>query len=125
MKRRVLLPLGALLLCSFGLAASKDQTFQGEIMDPQCAMDGTHAGMAKKVGMGGMDLNDPKARKMCSEICIKMGGKYVLYDASSKKVYELDDQNKAKQFAGQNVKVSGTLDKLGEKIHITNIEPGS
>jgi hypothetical protein len=125
MKRHVLLPVGAVLLCSFSFAAPKDETFKGEIMDPQCAMDGSHAGMLKKVGLGGKDPNDPITKKTCTEICIKMGGKYVLYDAASKKVYQLDDQTKVKQFAGQNVKVTGTLDKAGEKIHMTSIEPGS
>jgi hypothetical protein len=125
MKLHVLLSLCAVLLCCLISAASNGETFKGEIMDPQCAMNGSHAGMLKKVGLGGMDPNDPKTKKMCSETCIKMGGKYVLYDAASKRVYQLDDQTKVKQFTGQNVKVTGTLDKAGEKIHITNIEPGS
>lgn len=125
MKQYALLPLCAVLLCCLISAASNSETFKGEIMDPQCAMDGSHVKMLKKVGLGGKDPNDPATRKMCTETCIKMGGKYVLYDAASKKTYQLDDQNKVKQFAGQNVKVTGTLDNAGEKIHITNIEPGS
>jgi hypothetical protein len=125
MKVYVLLPLSVVLLCCFISAAANSETFKGQVMDPQCAMDGTHIGMLKKVGLGGKDPNDIVTKKMCSEICIKMGGKYVLYDAASKKVYQLDDQTKVKQLAGQNVKVTGTLDKAGEKIHITNVEPGS
>jgi len=125
MKRHVFLLSSTVLLCSFSFAAPKDETFKGEIMDPQCAMNGSHVGMLKKVGLGDKDPNDPITKKMCTETCIKMGGKYVLYDAASKKVYQLDDQTKVKQFTGQNVKVTGTLDKAGEKIHITNIEPGS
>jgi len=125
MKRHLLLPLTAVLLFSFGFARPADQTFNGEIMDPQCAMDGSHARMVKKVGLGGKDPNDPAVKKMCSDICIQMGAKYVLYDAAAKKTYQLDDQGKVKQFAGQNVKVTGTLDKAGEKIHVTGIEPGS
>jgi hypothetical protein len=54
-----------------------------------------------------------------------MGGKYVLYDAASKKVYQLDDQTKPQQFAGQNVKITGTLDESSETIHVTDIAPGS
>jgi len=73
----------------------------------------------------GKDPNDPAVKKTCSDICIQMGAKYVLYDAAAKKTYQLDDQGKVKQFAGQNVKVTGTLDKTGEKIHVTSVEPGS
>jgi hypothetical protein len=88
-------------------------------------MDGSHAQMVRKVGLSGKDPSDPAVKRTCSDICIQMGAKYVLYDAAAKKTYQLDNQGKAKQFAGQNVKVTGTLDKTGAKIHVMNIEPGS
>ncbi len=125
MKKAVASLAATLLLTLASFAAPKSQTFQGEIMDSQCAMNGSHAQMLKKEGMGDKDPNDPMAKKMCTENCIKMGGKYVLYDAASKKIYKLDDQTKPQPFAGQNVKVTGTVDKAGETIHVTNIEPGS
>jgi hypothetical protein len=123
MKRLVLLPVIAVVLSGFSLAAPKDKAFKGEIMDSQCAMNGSHAEMLKKEGMGDKDPNDPMAKAMCTKNCVKMGGKYVLYDSASKKVYQLDDQTKPEQFAGQNVKVTGTLEK--DTIHVTNIQPGS
>jgi hypothetical protein len=104
-------------------AAPNGKTFKGEIMDSQCAMKGPHGPMLKKEGMGDKDPNDPMVKKMFTENCAKMGDKYVLYDAASKKVYQLDDQTKPQQFAGQNVKVTGTLSK--DTIQVTNIEPGS
>ncbi len=125
MKRYLLPVLAAVLLSSLSFASPKGKTFKGEIMDSQCAMNASHGPMLKKEGKGDMDSNDPMAKKMCTENCVKMGGKYVLYDAASKKVYQLDDQTKPQQFAGQNVKVKGTVDKAGETIHVTNIEPGS
>jgi hypothetical protein len=125
MKQGTLLPLCAVLLSSLIFAAPKTDTFTGEIMDPQCAANGSHATMLQKIGLRGKDPNDVNTKKMCTEICLKMGGKYVLYDSTSKRIYQLDDQNKLKQFAGQKVKVTGTLDKAGEKIHVTNFEPGS
>ena len=118
--------LGAvLLLATLVFAAPKPnaETFTGEIMDSRCAMNGSHAEMLKKEGMGDKDPNDAMTKAMCTKNCIKMGGKYVLYDAASKKVYQLDDQTKPEQFAGQNVKVTGTLSK--DTIHVTSIEPGS
>ena len=112
-----------LLLATLVFAAPKEKTYSGEIMDSQCAMNASHAQMLKKEGMGDKDPNDPMAKAMCTKNCIKMGGKYVLYDSASKKVYQLDDQTKPEQFAGQNVKVTGTLNN--DTIHVSNIEPGS
>ena len=123
MKRLVLLPVVAVVLSGFSIAVPKGETFKGEIMDSQCAMNASHAEMLKKEGMGDKDPNDPMAKAMCTKNCVKMGGKYVLYDSASKKVYQLDDQTKPEQFAGQNVKVTGTLDK--DTIHVTNIASGS
>jgi hypothetical protein len=126
MKRHVVFALVPVLLFGLSLAtfaAPKDKTYTGEIMDSQCAMNGSHAEMLKKEGMGDKDPNDPMAKAMCTKNCVKMGSKYVLYDSASKKVYQLDDQTKPEQFAGQNVKVTGTLSN--DKIHVTNIEPGS
>ena len=103
----------------FAAPKAKTQTFTGEIMDSQCAMNGSHAEMMKKEGMGDKDPNDPMAKKMCTENCVKMGGKYVLFNPADKSVYELDDQTKPANFAGANVKVKGTLD--GKTIHVKSI----
>jgi hypothetical protein len=125
-KRLVLPAVAAVLVWGLSFAAfaaPKDKTYSGEIMDSQCAMNGSHAEMLKKEGMADKDPNDPMAKAMCTKNCVKMGGKYVLYDSASKKVYQLDDQTKPEQFAGQNVKVTGTV--KNDTIHVTNIEPGS
>ncbi len=124
--KKVAVALGVtLLLTLVSFAAPKAKTFTGEIMDSQSAMNASHAPMLKKEGMGDKDPNDAMVKKMCTDNCVKMGGKYVLYDAASKKVYKLDDQTKPQQFAGQNVKVTGSLDKSGDTIRVTDIEPGS
>ena len=54
---------------------------------------------------------------------VKAGGKYVLKTADSN--YQLDDQDKAKQFVGQQVKVNGSLDSSTSMIHISDISPTS
>lgn len=112
----------SVLLLGASLAAAKDKTFSGEIMDSQCAKNSSHAMMLKKEGMGDKDPNDPMVKAMCTKNCVKMGGKYVLFDPASKTVYELDDQSKPEQFAGQQVKVTGTLDKANKTIHVTAIK---
>ena len=55
----------------------------------------------------------------------KSGEKLVLKDSVSKSTYVLDDQDKAKQFEGQQVKVTGTLDAETNTIRIASIAPGS
>ena len=71
--------------------------------------------------MGNMDPNDVKARQMCTQNCVKMGAKYVLYDPSSKATYELDHQTKPALFAGQKVRVTGTLNRSTTTIHVADI----
>jgi Protein of unknown function (DUF5818) len=124
-KHQVLLALAAVLLCTFSFAAPKGTTYSGEIMDSECANSGSHAEMLKKEGLGDKHPSDRMAKKMCTAKCTKAGGKYVLYSAATKKVYALDDQTKPEQFAGQRVKVTGSLDQATETIHVTNIAPGS
>ncbi len=123
---KIAVSLTAILLVSvlsFAAPKSKAKTFRGEIMDSQCAMNGSHAEMMKKEGMGDKNPNDPMAKKMCTENCVKMGGKYVLFNPADKSVYELDDQTKPAHFAGENVKVKGTVE--GKTIHVQSISKAS
>jgi hypothetical protein len=98
-----------------GFAAPKDATFTGEIMDPSCAKAGSHAAMT-------VVHKDMTARD-CTLACV-MGakGEYVLYDAATKTVYRLDNQPSPQEFAGQKVKVTGTLNKKTSTIHVTGID---
>jgi uncharacterized protein YhbP (UPF0306 family) len=54
-----------------------------------------------------------------------MGSKYILFDAAKKTVYQLDDQQKPAEFAGQKVIVTGTLDKATKTVHVTGIKRAS
>ena len=110
---------GSLALLAVSLAAQQGQTFTGEIMDSQCAMMGSHEKMVQKERIGTED------KKQCTLACIKMGGKFVLYNAANKTVYQLDDQKKPEPFAGANVSVTGTLDRTNNTIHVTDIKPGA
>jgi hypothetical protein len=101
----------------FGVARAADHTFTGEIMDSQCAQMSSHDNMMKGVGA--------KNAKECAMACVKIGGKYALYDPAAKRVYQLDDQKKARDYAGQKVRITGTLDSGSESIHVTNIQAGS
>jgi hypothetical protein len=52
----------------------------------------------------------------------KAGAKYVLNDKASGATYQLDNQDKAKQFADKDVKVTGTLDPSTNTIEVSEIE---
>lgn len=52
---------------------------------------------------------------------VKIGNKYVL-ETEDNIAYQLDDQDRAKQFEGKHVKVVGTLDRTTGIIHIKSIE---
>ena len=115
--KKLILSVTACVLLVPGLAMASDKTFNGEIMDSPCAAGGGHESMFKK-----MCTHDAKA---CTEACVKMGGKYVLFNGASKAVYQLDDQTKPKAFAGQKVQVTGEFDKATKTIHVTAIKAAS
>jgi hypothetical protein len=100
-----------------GIARAEDHTFTGEIMDSQCAQMGSHDNMMK--GEGAHNA------KECTIACVKSGGKYALYDPTAKRAYQLDNQKKARDYAGQEVTITGTFDSTTDSIHVTNIRPGS
>jgi Protein of unknown function (DUF5818) len=110
--------LAAVLLAHAG--DEKPQTFHGEIGDTQCAlnvhsMTRSHAEMLKSKKMGGT----PGA---CASYCVQyLGGDFVL--SSKNEVYRLDNQEKVRLFAGQKVKVTGTLESKTKTIHVVGIEP--
>ena len=105
------------VIAGLGVARGDDHTFIGEIVDSQCAQMGSHESMMKAEGA--------KNAKECTIACVKSGGKYALYDAAAKRAYQLDDQKKARDYAGQKVRITGTFDSASDSIHVTNIQPGS
>jgi len=89
-------------------AAPASQTFTGTITDEMCALAG-HASMR----MGPTDAD-------CTRACVMLhGASYVLLDG--KNVYVLSDQKTPDRFAGQKVKVVGTLDQKTKTIRVESI----
>lgn len=56
---------------------------------------------------------------------VKDKDKYILQDKTSGATYQLDNQDKAKEFAGRDVKVTGTLDPSTNTIQISDIQTQS
>ena len=114
--KRVLINLGIVIALSlntvsaFAIQKTKvktagAKTVVGYISDSSCGLQ----------HMEGMNEKD------CTLMCAK-NGKFVLADRDHKVVYQLDKvgQEKAPEFAGQNVKVTGRIS--GERIRVTAIE---
>ncbi len=90
-------------------------TFKGEIMDSPCAAMGSHD--------KGFAMTMTKTAKECTLACVeKMNGKFMLYNAAKKTAYELDDQEKAKGFAGEKVTISGTYNSKTKILKVAKIE---
>ncbi len=53
----------------------------------------------------------------------KSGHELVLRESSTQTAYKLDDQDKAKQFEGKNVKVMATVDPGTNTLHVVDITP--
>ncbi|MGH9451124.1 MAG: DUF5818 domain-containing protein [Terriglobia bacterium] len=94
----------------------KAHTFRGDIFDSECAKAGSHGAMMKQEGA--------KTAKECTLKCVQAGAQLVLYNRSTKKTYQLDDQEKAKQFAGEQVRVTGAYDASTQTIHVEHIRRG-
>jgi len=103
-------PLFVMLLALSAVSAGQGkQTFTGAITDDMCANKNGHAAMR----MGPTD-------EECTRACvIAHGASYVLYDG--KNVWWLSDQQTPEKFAGQKVKVVGTLDAKTMTIKVDSI----
>lgn len=103
---RKLVPWGVMVVLAAGMALpapAAQKTFVGNISDSMC----------------GLKHMMPGGDKACTLECAKSGAKYVLADPVHQKVYQLSDQDKAKDFAGAKVKVTGTLQ--GDTIEVSAI----
>ncbi len=104
-----LLVLGAASVAPLSgtITNAQEKSFIGYISD-------SHCGLKHMKGMG-----DDKS---CTLMCVKGGSKFVLADRGHRRVYRLDQsgQDKARDFAGQKVKVTGRVS--GKTIRVTAIE---
>jgi hypothetical protein len=121
---RTRLILGAAVLvwmmASYPPARGGDQkTFKGEIADTQCALN-VHSLSQSHKEMIEMKP-EVKTNADCARYCVKeRGGRFVLQTPD--KVYRLDAQVLAEQWAGLKVKVVGTLDPKTDTITVRSIE---
>ena len=121
--RRWALNIGTVFLLTaaisqLGFKAEQQQnntplSYTGYVMDSACAEQGSHAAMMAKEGTS--------TAKDCVLSCIKQASKFVLYNAEVKASYNLDDQDKSREYAAEKVTVVGTYDGPTKTIHIQSI----
>jgi hypothetical protein len=100
----VLVLLGAVSLT----AGQESRTFTGVVTDDMCPM-ATHGHMR-------MGPTDAECARACADL---HGSPYVLSDG--KAAYILSDQKTPETFAGQKVRVVGTLDAKSRTIRVQSI----
>jgi hypothetical protein len=102
------LVVSLLALTSLSAAQAKPQTLIGTITDDMCER-GDHSRMQ----MGPTDAE-------CTRACVAAhGAAFVLFDGTN--VYKLSDQKTPDKFAGQKVRVTGTVDAKTRTIRVESI----
>ena len=66
------------------------------------------------------ETQQPTAQSVTGRV-VKVAGKFMLETADNI-AYQLDDQDKAKQYEGKRVKVTGSLDRSTGILHVSSIE---
>ena len=109
---------GIALSAAAGPGAS-EKVFSGEIADSQCALNVHSLSQSHKEMMGMKP--EIKTDAECVRFCVKeRGGRYMLQTKT--KVYKLDAQVLAEEWAGQKVKLAGTLDSKTNIIAVEKME---
>jgi hypothetical protein len=84
--------------------------FVGFITDTECGPD--HAPMIAKGGMG-------KTDRECTSRCVEKGATFGFVDEGRRRFYQLDDQEAPRPYAGEKVRIEGTLE--GDTIRVGSI----
>jgi len=81
----------------------------------------TQLGSAKIPSTPHMQQAQHEAKTFTGTV-MKNGDSFVLSDAANKTSYGLDDAQKASQYEGKKVKVTGTVDTASNMIHVESIQ---
>jgi len=106
---------------TWAVAKENTITLRGTIEDSQCAYNVHAKGHTHDLMVKGGLTGDDVSEKGCTLHCVKkMGGVYVLLVKND--VYKFDDQAPLEPFAGEHVKITGTLDAKTQVLHVVTIE---
>ena len=110
-------------LLGFGMNRMAQQTPSSQ--DQSGAAQQTPQTQAAPQAQTPVDAQSQQSARSFDGKITKSGDKLVLQDASTQTNYQLDDQDKAKQFEGQSVKVMATMDPTTNTLHVVDISPSS
>ncbi|HEY3456146.1 MAG TPA: hypothetical protein VGK64_16330 [Bryobacteraceae bacterium] len=77
-------------------------------------------GYVSEAGCGAKHSTVSAANTKCIEGCLKKGSDPVLVSEGKVMKFDADSKEKAKAFAGQNVKIDGTMD--GDVVKVNSID---
>lgn len=121
---RIFKPTFSKLLPAIALTAA--MLSSGQLMRAQTASDNSQSSpiaqqQQPQQALPPDDLDVHK--KTFTGVIVKSGDKLVLTDTISKTIYQLDDQQKARDFQNKNVRVTGVFNPSTGTIHVTAIDP--
>ncbi len=89
-----------------------------------CVFTPARAQSQKQAPSQQQEQSQQKNSTFVGQIVKASNGQYALLtDRDHGKGFFLDDQDKARQFVGRNVKVTGVLEASTSTIHVTDIQP--
>ena len=95
-------------------------TFLAASVGSVAALADQITGYVSEAGCGAKHSTVSAANTKCVEACIKKGSDPVLVIDGKVMKFDADSKEKAKAYAGQNVKIDGTMD--GDVVKITSID---
>ena len=95
-------------------------TFLAASVGSVAALADQITGYVSEAGCGAKHSTVSAANTKCVEGCIKKGSDPVLVSEGKVMKFDSDSKEKAKAYAGQNVKIDGTMD--GDVVKITSID---
>ena len=112
----VVLTVLILIVTFYDVRREQPGAFAGEIMDSQCAELGSHASMMKEQNF----LTPTQCALFCAHYRTPPGT-FVLFNAASKTIYQLSNQEKIEPYVSEKVKISGAYDAASKTIHVTAV----
>ncbi|MGB6360595.1 MAG: hypothetical protein WBF30_17590 [Candidatus Acidiferrales bacterium] len=110
----------AIFLCVLATSANP-RVFRGQIMDSECATN-AHSATHSHAELAGIKGNI--SDRQCAILCVEQGDSiYMLLDRDGKTAYKLSTPQKdLKQYAGEKVEITGSLDARGKTISVSKIQ---
>jgi hypothetical protein len=116
------LPILAAVVLSMGLQLNAQQSYPGaqpsQAQQPAQPPNRSNPPDAQSQNPQSQAPTDQAGGQVFTGTIVKSGNRYMLQDADSGKMYDIDRQDLAANHVGKQVRVPGTLDADGKTIHV-------